>query len=133
MIERLAGVRLDDDDAQYIAGALDYLLSLLRMQSGKTPTARLEAVVARLRKTDAKTDVSGRDTSADVRKLGTQVDSMHHAWYVVIDTIEAAKILGVSPAGARDLARRGKLRARNANGRWLFDAASVVERAEKRR
>ncbi|MCV7005659.1 helix-turn-helix domain-containing protein [Mycobacterium gordonae] len=50
----------------------------------------------------------------------------------MLDTGEAAAILGIGPNGVRDLVRRGKLPAHRAGGRLLLPALPVVERAERR-
>jgi len=51
----------------------------------------------------------------------------------VVDTTEAAAILGITANGVRDLARRGIIPGhRTARGHWRYPAASVIERAENR-
>src|SRR5665647_1843434 len=42
-----------------------------------------------------------------------------------VELAEAARMMGVSAVRARQLAREGRLRARQVGGRWLVDAASL--------
>lgn len=129
MIEKLSGVVLDLEDARYALAAFDELLR------GRRPSARLADFIARLRKTvksgvsDAK---SGVCLSPVPEKFGAQHVSGHTAPYDLLDTREAAAVLGITPNAVRDLRRRGRLPAHKAGGRWLYPAASVVARAERR-
>lgn len=125
MIERLSGIVLDVVDAQYLVEALDALLV------DRRPSARLVQFISQLRKSVAKSGVSGQNAGVDARLVGVQEDSAHYALYDVVDTCEAAAILGITANGVRDLARRKALPAHRAGGRWLFPAAAVVARAER--
>lgn len=128
-IERVDGVLLDAHDVDVVVRALDLLHGLLP-HTGRMPNAKLRAVTEQLRKTGAKLASWPADTGVRARMQGAEADSGHDAWHAVLDTTAAAQILGITPNGARDLARRGTLPARQAGGRWLFDAAAVVQRAE---
>jgi excisionase family DNA binding protein len=57
--------------------------------------------------------------------------SVHHATYDLMDTAEAAAILGITPGGVRYLADAGRIPAHRAGGRRLYPARAVVERAER--
>jgi len=126
VIERVNGVLLDADDARYLLGALDALLA------ERTASPRLNALVARLRRIAEKLAPTQEDTPLDVRKVDGQGDSGHIAPYDLVDTREAAAILGCTSANVRDLARRGKLPRHRAGRGWVYPAASVVALAEKR-
>lgn len=126
MIE-VRGVLLSPDDARF---AVDAFTALLR---DRRPSAQLEDFVDRLRRqTDAAADVPGRITDAGVRNVAPQQDSPQYALYDLLDTTEAAAIVGVTGGGVRDLARRGRIAAHRAGGRWLYPAAAVVAYAEQR-
>lgn len=131
-VERMAGVVLDDHDADYLARALDLLRSLMPA-AGMKPTQRLESMIDQLRGTGAETGATRPKTDANARVVDTEHDSAHSAWHAVIDTGEAAGILGITPNGVRDLARRKSLPARRTGRGWLLDAAAVVRRAESGR
>jgi hypothetical protein len=125
VIERVAGVLLGPEDAQYLLAALDALLQD-RRASGK-----LTDFIARLRR--AETLASAQVIAcADARKVDTQQDSDHLGLYDLVDTAEAAAILGCTPANVRDLARRGRLPRHRAGRGWVYPARSVVVLAEKR-
>lgn len=130
MIDRVAGVLLTADDADYIARALELLERLLR-ENRSTPTPRLHSVTAKLRRTTDALGVSGRNGSATASVRASQCDSGDDADYGTITAAEAAHILGVTPNAVRDLARRQRIRARRPKGRWLLDAQAVVARAER--
>lgn len=127
-IERVDGVLLDAQDVDYVVRALELLHGLLP-HTGRKPNRKLQAITERLRKAGAKLAFPADDTGVGARIPGAEAHSAHDAWHV-LDTTAAARILGITPNGARDLARRGTLPARQAGGRWLFDAAAVVQRAE---
>ncbi|QNI06501.1 helix-turn-helix domain-containing protein [Mycobacterium kubicae] len=126
MIEQVSGVLLSLDDARYALDAFDALLV------DRYPTARLDQFIGQLRKSVAHASDTAATCRADARKVGEQQDSAHTAPYDLIDTKQAAPILGIKPNGVRDLVRRGKLPAHKAGGRLLLPALSVVELAEKR-
>ncbi|MHA7661851.1 helix-turn-helix domain-containing protein [Mycolicibacterium sp. HS_4_1] len=126
MIGAVHGVLLETADAQYILAAFDALLR------DRRPSAQLAHFVDRFRKTVAATGVSGQNADVNARKLGTQADSTEYRPYDVLTSGQAANILGISANGIRDLARRGTVPAYRAGGRWLYPAAPIVARAERR-
>ncbi|MET4166114.1 MULTISPECIES: helix-turn-helix domain-containing protein [Gordonia] len=128
-IEPITGVLLGVDEARVLAEALDVFVEVLA-ERGSQPTAKLDDLRHRLSR--ANTRVSTSNTRVHAREVAPQPDSGVHLGYELIDTARAAAILGISPDGARDLARRGTLPATQAGGRWLFAAAAVVARADQR-
>jgi Helix-turn-helix domain len=126
VIERINGVLLAPPDAQYLLDALDALLQ------GRNPTPRLADFIERLRRIAGKLASTQENTCVGVRKVGAQRDSDHTALYDLVDSGEAAAILGCTPANVRDLARRGRLPRHRAGGRWVYPAASVEAFAAKR-
>ncbi|WP_197521984.1 helix-turn-helix domain-containing protein [Mycobacterium gordonae] len=126
MIERVDGVVLSVPDVQYVLAALAALLV------DRTPTAQLDQFIRQLRKSVARASDNPATCRVDAREVGSQQDSAHTARYDLLDTGEAAAILGIGPNGVRDLVRRGKLPAHRAGGRLLLPALPVVERAERR-
>ena len=128
MIQRVSGVLLDLDEARYVAAALEHLCKVLR-DNGRQPRPRLESLHTKLRKTSAATGVSAVNVSA----CGASgEDSGEDAGYATVTTAEAARIIGVSASGVRDMARRGRIRAHRPRGRWLDDSAAVELLAERR-
>ncbi|SBS77353.1 conserved hypothetical protein [uncultured Mycobacterium sp.] len=125
MIERVHGVLLEPADAGYLLDALDALLR------DRRPSPQLAQFIDRLRKTVAASGVSRPITGGHARKVGVLHDSQHYAPYDVLDTGEAATILGITPNGVRDLARRGVLPSHRAGGRYFYPAGAVVARAER--
>lgn len=126
-IERVSGVLLEADDVAFLVRMFEQL-----PKHGIRITGTLAIFESKLRK--ACVDVSTRpdDTCVDVRKVDAQQDSGHFAMYDLVDSREAAGILGCTPANVRDLARRGRLPRRRAGRGWVYPAASVVALAEKR-
>jgi hypothetical protein len=126
MIAPITGILLGAEDVRYTLRAFDALLR------GRRPSAELAAFIDRLGRTVATTGVSSRDTGTQARQVGSGDNSGQPAMYDVLDTAEAAAILGITTNGVRDLARRGVLPAKRAGGRWLYGAHAVVSRAERR-
>lgn len=132
MITGMRGVILvDGDDAQYLLKLVDFVIG--HAGQGAGPNETLKAARTKLAKAVASASVSSQNACVDVRLLGDQQDSPHTRPYDLVDTGEAASILGCTQANIRDLRRRGRLPGHNAGGRWLYPAASVIARAERRR
>ncbi|AFM16989.1 hypothetical protein Mycch_2206 [Mycolicibacterium chubuense NBB4] len=126
MIDRVNGVVLEAVDAKYLLDALDVLLQ------GRRASPRLADFIDRLRRTAEKLSPAQENTHATVREIGGPHDSGHAGLYDLVDSSEAARILGCTPANVRDLARRGRLPRHRAGGRWLYPARSVAALAERR-
>lgn len=125
MIAAQHGVYLTVDDAGYLADALDHVCRTAH------PSARLADLARRLRKSCAAltpTQEIGRNHLRDVQ---SELDVSDHRAYDLLDTDEAARLLGCSAANVRDLVRRGRLPGHRAGNRWLLPARVVVERAER--
>lgn len=127
MIERVNGVLLEAPDARYLLDALDALL-----QGGRRPSPRLADFIARLRRSAENLTPAQDISCAGVRRVDLRRDSEHIALYDLVDSAEAAAILGCTSANVRDLARRGRLPRHRAGRGWVYPARSVVELAEKR-
>ena len=126
MIDRVSGVLLEADDARYLLDALQVLLI------GRTPSPRLGVFIERLRRSAEKLARTQDDTAVSARKIDAQPNSGHIALYDLVDTREAADILGCTQSNVRDLANRGRLPSHRAGGRRVYPAASVVLLAEQR-
>ncbi len=132
MITGMRGVVvLDSSDASYLAEALGRLSDALA-EHGLRPSEQLSAMRVKLAKACANASDASKDTSVDVSKVGAQWDSAHTAAYDLVDSNEAARILGCTPANVRDLARRGRLPRHRAGGRWVYPARSVEQLAARR-
>ncbi|MDV7101658.1 helix-turn-helix domain-containing protein [Gordonia amicalis] len=127
-IEPISGVLLGVDDARVLSEALDVFVGVLA-ERGSQPTAKLDDLRRRLSR--ANTRVSTENTRVHARQVAPQPDSGVHLGYELIDTARAAAILGITPDGVRDLARRGVLPAVRAGGRWLLASSAVVARADR--
>ena len=138
---------LDRSEVDYVARALDHLGQLMaerRDEHGNPtpsqPSARLTALTAKLHRAvdslpvdEPAADRAERAESSaqpsDVRAL--QRDSVHGGRHE-LGTGEAARALGLSASGVRDLARRGRLPARHTGTRWVYPASAVHAEAEHR-
>lgn len=96
------------------------------------PAARLAVVTAKLRKTTETAGDSTQSVSETARQFAAQRDSLDDPAHATLGTGDAARILGITPNAARDLARRRRIPARHTGTRWLFDAAAVIVEAEWR-
>lgn len=130
MIRRVSGVMLDPDAADFLVRALEMLAEFYKTRGG-LPSAKLVEVTEQLR-SGAIADVSRLSAGGDARFVAAELNSAHDPFHAVLDSRRVADILGISPNGARDLARRGTLPARHSGRQWLFDAAAVIRRAESR-
>lgn len=124
-------VLLDSAEALYLSEALARLCGALG-EHGLRPSARLEALQDKLTKACASASDSGRDTCVGVREVGDGQVSGHAGAYDLLDSAEAAAILGCTPANVRDLARRGRLAAHRAGRGWVYPARAVIALAERR-
>lgn len=128
MIERVSGVMVGPDDVDFLVRALEMLGELLTIR-GAAPTQKLTEITAELR-AGVNTGATRPKTGADASFVDTEPDSAHTPWHAILDTKRAAVILGITPNGVRDLARRGSLPARRAGRQWMLDAAAVIRKAE---
>lgn len=126
MITRVTGVLLDPDDARYLADLLDHLCRTTR------PSARLTHLAGRLRKSCASLTSTQENGPNHLRDVHIEADPSDHRPYDLLDTDEAARLLGITPAGVRDLIRRGRLTAHRAGRGYLLPARLVVERADRK-
>lgn len=127
MIERISGVLIDEGDVDFLIRMFEQL-----PKHGIRVVGALAEFESKLRKACAHARHSDRDTLPDVRKVDSQPDSGHVALYDLVDSAEAARILGCTAANVRDLARRGRIPRHRAGRGWVYPAASVVALAEKR-
>lgn len=130
MTGRIVGWFVDETDAVATREALEVLVSMLPGR-GQRPSAKLAALVEKYPKTVVNDSISAQNASGSARIGGGHVGAGDADPYAVMSAVEAAKVLGITPNGVRDLARRGRLRARRAGGRWLLDAHAVVDRANR--
>jgi hypothetical protein len=121
----MCGAVLTPGEVDYVLAAFDVLLR------GRRPSAQLAAFVDKLRKSGAAAYASALQADTRVSHISELRDPAHPAKHDLVDTAEAATILGVSPAGVRDLCRRGRLAGYRAGGRWLCPVGAVVARAER--
>ncbi|ORW02483.1 helix-turn-helix domain-containing protein [Mycobacterium kyorinense] len=126
MITAQHGLYLTVDDAAYLADFLDHVCRSMR------PSPRLADFARRLRKSCAALTPAQENGRNHLRGVHSELDVSDHAAYDLVDTDEAARLLGCSAANVRDLVRRGRLPARRAGNRWLLPARVVVERAERK-
>lgn len=105
-------------------------------QRGVHLNARLTDVQTQLRKACANASESRQNACADVRIPGAQPVSGQTAIYDLVNSREAAGILGCTAANIRDLARRGRLPRHRAGRGWVYPAVAVealaAERAARR-
>lgn len=118
------GLVLDVSEAAVLVAAVEDLCR----RTGRQPSGRLAPIVAKLRKVVANTDGL---TPKSVSLLGNQPDSGSHCAYDLVTSGEAARIMGISAHGVRDLRRRGVLPAHHTGTRWLYPLRVVEARAER--
>lgn len=128
MISVKHGVLLDQAELSFVVGALDDLCRRISAEPGHKPAVKLQQLTERLRKCA----VNATNVTNGVTPVGDQQVSGHAGIYDLFDSAEAARVLGISAAGVRAAARRGRLSAHRAGGRWLYPAAMVVAHAEGR-
>lgn len=131
MITPVRGLLLDDNDAVEVRRALEVLAAMLP-KIGQRPSAKLDALMAKFPKPGVSASDSASRASADARNTGNPEDSGDGGVYAIVDTNQAAAMLGVTPNAIRDRARRGTLPARRTAGGWIFAAAAIAEVAARR-
>ena len=126
MPDALHGVVLTGPELHYTLRAFEVLLR------DRRPSPQLAEHLARLQAAYAESHSAAQNACGCGRfeASGGHPDRLLPGDVLASD--EAAAVLGISAAGARDLARRGRLPAVRAGGRWLFQASAVVARAEHR-
>jgi hypothetical protein len=122
VIQRFSGVLLTDDDARYLADVLDAACRSMR------PSPRVAQLTARLRKTVSASASANKTANARANHDDPGEVRAHD----LLTAGEAAAILGCTTANLRYLRARGHLPAYRAGGRWLYPAAPVVARAERK-
>ena len=117
---------LTTDDAADLLAVLDAAVRVTR------PNAKADHLIRELRRTVDKLTPAQGDSRP--RKLGVQFEPApaHTAHHDLVDSAEAAKLLGITPAGVRWLADNGRLPGQRVAGRWLFRIDVVAARAAKR-
>lgn len=140
-------VILDPGEVDYVARALEHLAELMagRRDAGGNPTPsqpspRLVALTAKLRRTadslpvgDTPVDhTQGAESSAQPSDVRAPQPVSVHGGRHEYGTGDAARALGITAAGVRDLARRGRLPARHTGTRWVYPADAVNAEAEHR-
>lgn len=126
------GVLLDVAEAEVLVGTVDDLCG----RTGRQPDGRLDRILRKLRKAVANTDglpsESRRVAPKSVSFVGVEADSAAHCAYDLVTSGEAARIIGISPHGVRDLRRRGVLTGHYTGTRWLYPLRVVEARAERK-
>ena len=132
MAARLSGVQLTDEEFERIGQAVDLLHRLLIANGNRPPSWVLGLFQITGGDASTRPGQIRQRAGVDARVIADQQLSTDDAQRALIDSRQAAAIVGISPNGIRDLARRGTLPARRAGGRWLFDAAALEFYAEQR-
>lgn len=125
MPDAVCGVVLTPGEADYLVSALEVLLR------GRHPTAQLSAFIEKLQRSGAASHVLALNADSRVSHISELRDPAHPAKHDLVDTAEAAAILGCTASGVRDLVRRERLPGYRAGGRWLLPVGPVVARAER--
>ena len=144
-------VILDAGEVDYTARALEHFAALMAERrdehgqpSPSEPSPKLVALTTKLRRAAGGCADAGSVTAsaADLPQPSqppaqiasardAQRDSVHAGGHDDIGTAEAARRLGITPNGVRDLARRGRLDVRRTGHRWLVTVASVEAHAAR--
>ena len=123
------GVLLDEADTRLVVDVLGYL-GRVATENGRRPTPKVEALRRCLQ--SAYASVSARTVSDGASLSGPTRPRLLPEGYELVDTAQAARLLGTTADTVRYHARRGSLPAQRAGGRWLLDAAAVAAIAEQR-
>jgi hypothetical protein len=122
------GVLLAVSDAEALVATIEDLCR----RTGRQPSGPLGPLLVRVRKaieTVANTDGLHPKT---VRLLGSKANPDQHCAYDLVSSGEAARILGISAHGVRDLRRRGVLTGHYTGTRWVYPLRVVEARAERK-
>lgn len=131
--QALVGVYLDPADAGLLVRLIDDYSSHLRGSvDGRALGNRVVALRAELDRANARVSARSSNVSSNVSPVGAQRDTAQIDVYAFIDSRQAAAVLGISPSGVRDLARRGRLVSRKAGGRWVYSLADAERIATER-
>lgn len=128
------GVVLDVSDAEVLVATIEDLCR----RNGRQPDGRLDLVVMKVRRaaaamaeSDGSATRNSGNASKTVRLFAAKANSDQHCAYDLVSSGEAARILGISAHGVRDLRRRGVLAAHHTGTRWLYPLRLVEARAER--
>ncbi|OOL30781.1 hypothetical protein GQ85_17705 [Rhodococcus rhodochrous] len=126
-------VQLEAADAALLVRLIDELGAMVR-QTGNGRALSPKVMTLRDDLATAGARVSGRaaNVSRNVSPVGGQDISDQSDIHALIDTAQAAAVLGITPGGVRDLARRKRIAARRAGGRWVFSLLDVERIAAER-
>ncbi|WP_448440399.1 helix-turn-helix domain-containing protein [Mycobacterium paraintracellulare] len=107
------------------------------MCDGTNPaSARLAHLSKRLRQACVSLTPTQEKTGSDrrnhLRGVTFDLEPGDYVRYDVVETDEAAELLGCSAANVRDLIRRDRLPARRTGNRWLVSSSAVVELAQRK-
>ncbi|TWS29008.1 helix-turn-helix domain-containing protein [Tsukamurella conjunctivitidis] len=128
-MRRADGLHLDPADVQFLATLLESMRQRLA-RNGVTASAQASTFIEQIR--SAADRFGEQKRSADVTEDAAATADGSALPHDLLTTAEAAAILGIGAAGVRQLGRRGTLTGYRVGGRWLFAAADVVRRAERR-
>ncbi|MCZ4535564.1 helix-turn-helix domain-containing protein [Gordonia terrae] len=128
-MRRPDGLQLDPNEVAFLDALL---VSLVRRcaAGGWTPSPAAESFIRLIRSVAA--NLAEQTRSAGSTDASGEVVEEPPSVHDLVDTREAGQLLGITPAGVRQLIRRGQLTAYQLNGRWVVAAADVVARAERR-
>lgn len=129
----IRGVYIDADDAVMVVRLLgDYDEHLRSIPNGRPLGPRPLRLKAELAAASARVSGQPSNVSSNVSLTVTVTDSVQDPVYALIDSGQAAAVLGCTPGNVRDLARRGRLAARRAGGRWVYSLLDVERIAAER-
>lgn len=93
---------------------------------------RVVGLRAELSRPNARISGLASNVSSNVSPLGAQRDPAQSGLHALIDSSQAAAVLGCTTGNVRDLARRGQLAARRVGGRWAYNGLEVERIAAER-
>lgn len=129
----LVGVYLDPEAAGLLVRIInDYDAALRAAPGGRVLGRKVMGLRDELDRANARVRTRSSNVSSNVSQVGVQHDPAQSEVYAFIDSRQAAAVLGISPSGVRDLARRGRLVSRKAGGRWVYSLADAERIAAER-
>lgn len=133
MAAPIVGVHLDAADTALIVKLIDaYEDTLTAGGKGRVLGASVLKLRAELERANARVKAHGPSVRANVNPTGGEQVPGHGEVHGLIDSRQAAAILGITSGGVRHRARTGKIGSRKAGGRWLYSLADCERVAAER-
>ncbi|MFI6396661.1 hypothetical protein ACIBED_00935 [Rhodococcus coprophilus] len=124
MAAPITGVYLDAGDTALIVKLIDAYGDMLSAAGkGRVLGASVVKLRVELERANARVKAHGPSVRASVNPTGGEKVPGQGEIHGLIDSRQAAAILGITPGGVRHRARTGKIGSRRVAGRWAYSLA----------